>query len=105
MISRTTLGILALQFLASVANAQSFECRYASTDVELVICGNKSLSLLDSQLATAFYHLRDRLFGAQRAALDQSQQRWILRRGRCHYNAACIARVYEVRIDELAAWN
>ncbi|MFI5012401.1 MAG: lysozyme inhibitor LprI family protein [Hyphomicrobiales bacterium] len=90
---------------AGGAQAQSFACRYASTDDELAICASEALSRLDQRMSDLYSDLRRTLVGEARAELDLSQQAWLQRRARCHDNAACIASVYRARIERLENWN
>lgn len=94
--------VVPLLFVASTsaatpAFAASFDCRKASTEVELAICGDPHLSRLDSELGTVY---------KARLAIDpdlrRSQIDWIRERNRrCGPDAACLARMVRERIDEL----
>jgi uncharacterized protein len=90
---------------AGNAQAQSFACRYASTDDELAICASETLSRLDERMSGLYADLRRTLIGAALARLEDTQQAWLARRGRCQDNAACIASVYRARIEELESWD
>jgi uncharacterized protein len=90
---------------AGTAQAQSFACRYASSDDELAICASETLSRLDQRMSYLYTDLRRTLVGEARTDLEISQQEWLQRRGRCGDNVACIASVYRVRIERLENWN
>jgi uncharacterized protein len=90
-------------FALNSAQAQSFNCRYAKTADEVLICQDARLAALDEQLATDYARLRQQLFGAQRARLEQSQAIWLRQRRDCGRDARCIAQLYDERIRALTA--
>ena len=94
----------ALALLAGFAPARqalgaSFDCRRASTRVEVLICSDPVLSSLDDQLG-ARYKAAD----ASRAlpALRDEQRAWLAQRARCA-DAACLGDMYRRRIADLSA--
>jgi uncharacterized protein len=87
------------------AQAQSFPCRYAATDDELAICGDDTLSRLDERMAGLYADLHRTLAGYALIRLERSQHAWLARRSGCHGDIACIASVYQARIDELQNWD
>ena len=84
------------------AQAQSFNCRYASRADEVVICQNAGLSALDERLAGMYERTRSRLHGGARQGLIQDQTAWLRGRYRCGPNTACIEDAYRQRINQLA---
>ena len=88
--------------LASNAEAASFNCAKAATPDEKAICKSRSLSELDVRMAT-LYGVRMKLpmlMGARGAAQDE-QRTFLMNRGYCGADAACIGAAYQQRIDEL----
>jgi uncharacterized protein len=83
------------------AHAQSFNCRYAKSPDEVLICQDPRLSALDERMSSLFFRLRNRLYGRARAGLDADQAAWLRGRMACGRDAACIARAYQERISEL----
>jgi uncharacterized protein len=76
------------------ARAASFDCAKAATPSEIAICGNPSLSALDSQLGAAY---------AQRVAtapaLKQVERGWILvRNAGCDKDVACLTRLTRAQL-------
>jgi uncharacterized protein len=97
-----TLGLLLL--CSSAASAQSFNCRYAKTPDEVLICQDPRLSALDERLSSMFFRLRNTLPPRQRELLDAEQQSWLRERMSCGRDAACIAAVYQRRIRQLSVY-
>ncbi len=93
--------VLLMGLSLTAAQAQSFNCRYAKSADEVLICQDPKLSSLDERLASAYAHLRQRLFGAQRARLSVDQAAWLRGRRDCGRDAHCIAELYVARIKEL----
>lgn len=90
---------LALAQLATVgvANAASFDCNKASTEIECAICRDPALSQLDGEVESDY---RARL--AQNPGLRRAQIAWIRDRGkRCSPDVACMTRMVRERIGEL----
>ncbi len=95
------VSLLSLSLVQSV-HAQSFNCQYARTPDEIVICNDARLSRLDERLSSRFYSLRDSLSGPDRVRLDQRQSAWLDSRHRCRSDRSCIAAAYLSRISELS---
>lgn len=89
---------LALAFLlaaVSVAEAPSFECGKASTDIENAICRDPALSQLDGELGAAF---RSRL--EQDPCLHKEQIPWVRERNkRCGPDVAGPTREQKVALE------
>ena len=83
------------------AEAQSFNCRYASRADEVTICQNSGLAALDERMAGIFERTRSRLYGGARQALISDQTAWLRSRYRCGPDAGCIEDAYRQRINEL----
>jgi uncharacterized protein len=105
--ARHLVGTFAL--LASLsASPQSFDCQNASTAIELSICQDKDLGVLDLQLAGAL----GKLSSSQpdtRAALMADERRWLRERDRrCNKPKSgmkdCLVAEYSSRIADLARY-
>jgi uncharacterized protein YecT (DUF1311 family) len=99
--------------------APSFDCGEAASAVQDMVCGSKTLSALDTELAAAF---RRQLRDADLIGRDQllATQRHFLatRRGQCHIPPerrrdsrpdpaleTCLARLYRERIAAVSGWS
>ena|SRR6202035_4711184 len=87
--------------LATAVHAQSFNCRYAKTADEIMICQDAQLSALDEQMSSLYYNLRNSLGGYRRATLEESQSRWLRGRISCGRDRDCIYSSYARRISFL----
>ena len=87
---------------AGPAAAASFACGKAKTADEKAICASPTLSELDEQMATLFTVRMEipMLMGARGAAQDE-QHTWLVQRGACGNNSACLTRIYQQRIGSL----
>lgn len=92
---------LLLAVLANTAHSASFDCAKATSAVETMICQNTELSILDSQLLTAY----------KKALADSSttndikgeQKDWLYSvRNHCA-DIACLTTAYQSRLKQLAA--
>jgi uncharacterized protein len=86
------------------ADAQSFNCRYAKTADEILICQDSRLAQLDEQLATIYSRLRNSVSPRERALLEGGEKRWLDARTACGRDAACISALYQQRIRQLLAY-
>lgn len=78
----------------------SFNCRYARSRVERLVCGSNDLAARDRAMANVFYRANDRADGPTRRALSASRLRFLAYRDRCG-SEACVASAYEDRIAEI----
>lgn len=78
--------------------ASSFDCSKAGDEVEMKICGDKTLSLLDDELSEAYRIARESSNYSKN--LKTEQLKWLKRRGGCD-NERCLIDMYQKRIDEL----
>lgn len=81
--------------------AAGVSCASASSAVEVLICRNHDLRVLDTEMGTAYEDLRRVLDDAGREALLQSQRAWLRKRERCESFKDCIERETRQRRDEL----
>jgi uncharacterized protein len=108
-ISLKNLSLIATYFiivsgllvLKDTANAQSFNCRYAKTSDEVLICQEPELSKLDEQMADKYFSLRNILDRSDQALLARQQANWIRGRMSCGRDSDCIASSYRRRIRAL----
>jgi uncharacterized protein len=91
---------LLLSFIATAANAASFDCRLAQGKVETMICADSGISKLDEQLDAAYTQVR-KTSGDERAE-KAMQLAWLKGRNTCT-DLACIQRAYASRVAELRA--
>jgi uncharacterized protein len=103
---RFAAAIIALVALCSprTADAQSYNCRYARTADEILICQDGRLSQLDERMAAMYAQVRNRMDGYERQQLEAQQRFWLQGRQRCGRDYACIESYYLVRISELASY-
>lgn len=78
----------------------SFNCRYARSRSEQMVCTDGSLAALDRRMASRFYSALAQADPQTRAALRRSRDRFLTFRERCG-DAACIAQAYRDRMDEI----
>src|SRR5215467_6853943 len=83
------------------AQAQSFNCRTAERPDEILICQSPRLRELDEIMASLYFSLRNRLYGAARAELEASQSAWLRSRIACGRDYGCIESHYRRRIRQL----
>jgi uncharacterized protein len=103
------LIVTALALTAGTALAQpapdkdgpSFNCNYAKTPDEILICQHPGLAEKDVQLANFFYQLRNQMPDRMRRRFDADQAVWLRRRRECGRDPACIEKAYDARMREL----
>ena len=100
MFARCLLTLAAV-LVSFAAEAQSFNCRYARTADEVLICQDPHLGALDERMAGLFYRLRSRLYDFERSRLDQVQASWLRYRMSCGRDPGCIEYAYRRRISQL----
>ena len=81
--------------------AQSFNCRYARHPDERVICHDPLLGRLDEELASMYRSLLLRLPKEEGEQLYKEEDAFVILRGRCGAQRACIEESYRRRIREL----
>lgn len=89
-------------FVITPAQSASFNCSKATTNDELAICANPTLSSLDSQMAGLWYGYRAMplLMGASGIRHDEAEA-FLKSRGDCGSNSGCLAKLYHARIATL----
>ena len=80
----------------------SFDCRYARSRAELMVCADPGLAEADRRLDAAYRHALD--VGVPAWRLERQQRRWLRAREGAAFEAPEeVAGVYEARIAELQA--
>ena len=78
----------------------SFNCRYAKTGTERLICGSPRLAAHDRQMASLYYDLMAGADPATRGHLRRSRDAFLGRREQCR-TESCVASAYASRMAEL----
>jgi uncharacterized protein YecT (DUF1311 family) len=78
----------------------SFNCRYARTATEKMVCGSPSLAARDRQMASVYYAVMAKADADTRNHLRRSRDSFLARRERCG-SAACVTAAYTARIAEI----
>ncbi len=91
--------IFILLFLHITAQAASFDCTKAKSEVEKLICSDDELSKLDECLNEAYLKALNRTDIKEQAI--ESQREWLKYGRDVFQNAACLKGAYETRIKEL----
>lgn len=88
---------------APVASARpSFNCRYARTRGERLICASPQLAAADRAMSSLYFSAIAEADPATKRRIRASRDPFLRARDRCP-NAACVADIYDQRIDEIAA--
>ncbi len=97
--------VIVLASLSGVqAQGPSFNCRYASTYVEIAICDSRELSRLDRVLNLEYRRAMNRIGFREGAYLADDQSGWIGMRDNCG-SYGCIADAYRRRIAFLRGYG
>jgi uncharacterized protein len=97
---------LALLLPVTAAQAASFNCEKARTEVEMIVCRNNEISKLDDLLSKLYNRTYDNFINSNyspilTADLVKSQKTWLKSvRDTCK-DAACVKHAYESRINEI----
>lgn len=78
----------------------SFNCRYARSRSEIMVCESSRLAAKDRAMASVFYSALNDADPRQRRELRRTRDRFLAYRDRCA-NEACIAEAYDGRIEEI----
>ena len=84
----------------------SFSCQMASTPTEYAICTSATLSALDRDLAAVYKVAKGNLENVSdnSTTLRDEQRKWNKKRSSmCADDVECLSRMYQERIDDLAA--
>jgi uncharacterized protein len=83
----------------AIAQAASFDCAKASTQVEKLICADEKLSGLDDQLTAAYKTASET--ATDKTALKTQQRDWLKKKRNSCKDAECLTKAYQDRIAEL----
>jgi hypothetical protein len=78
----------------------SFNCRFARTRTERMVCADEELAARDREMASQYYSAIAAADPETRAVLRGTRDRFLARRERCA-GPGCVARSYEDRMDEI----
>ena len=78
----------------------SFNCRYARTRTEQMVCGDERLAVRDREMASLYYSAIADADRETRSILRETRDQFLARRERCG-RPGCVARAYEDRVDEI----
>ena len=99
-LSLTALAVVTgLACVTSTASAASFNCKKARTATEKAICGSRSLSGTDSEMARLYKQVLG--YAASPARVRRDQKAWLKQRNSCGASIPCIGQAYHERISEL----
>ncbi|NIF77128.1 hypothetical protein F3J20_06905 [Paraburkholderia sp. Cy-641] len=76
----------------------SFDCRRATHDDEIAICGDAGLAAMDRQLSRLYAAAMKTISDPQ--ALKQSESDWVLARRMCDKDVDCLRHLYGERIGQ-----
>ncbi|MDR1314634.1 MAG: lysozyme inhibitor LprI family protein [Deltaproteobacteria bacterium] len=97
-------AFIVFAFPNSLSAQPSFDCRKASSSVEITICNSRTLANLDSQMAALYEAARNASYIDSKELLA-SQRRWWRQRdsqcGRSRRAVECLEDMYNDRIGEL----
>jgi uncharacterized protein YecT (DUF1311 family) len=82
------------------AASPSFNCRYARTSTERMVCSSSALAAKDRQMASTYYAAMANADPATRAHLRRSRDAFLAKRERCG-SEACVTAAYNARIAEI----
>jgi uncharacterized protein len=95
------ISFFSIFILSSSSFGQSFNCRYARTPDEVMICQDSDLANLDEEMANIYFPLRKRLGGRDLRRLENARNYWLSERVSCGRDAACIEKTYKAWIADL----
>lgn len=78
----------------------SFNCAYARTRSEKMVCASPVLAAQDRRMSSLFYSALADADGEQRRVLRRSRDRFLAFRERCD-TQACVSQAYDDRMDEI----
>lgn len=82
------------------AGSPSFNCSYARTRSERLVCSNGTLAARDRQMAALYYSVMANADVGTRAHLRRSRDAFLSRRERCG-SEDCVMSIYDARIQEI----
>ena len=85
---------------ARTAASPSFNCNYARTRSERMVCGSNALAAKDRQMAALYYSVMANADVGTRAHMRRSRDAFLARRERCG-SEDCVIGIYDARIREI----
>ena len=85
---------------ARTAASPSFNCNYARTRSERMVCASGALAAKDRQMAALYYSVMAEGDVGTRAHLRRSRDAFLARRDRCG-SEECVMAIYDARIQEI----
>ena len=82
------------------AASPSFNCRYAKSRSEKLVCSSPALAAKDRQMASIYYAAMANSDAATRRHLRRSRDSFLVRRERCA-TEECVTAIYNARIAEI----
>ena len=82
------------------AGSPSFNCNYARTRSERMVCASAPLAARDRQMAALYYSVMANADLGTRAHLRRSRDAFLVRRERCG-SEDCVLSIYDARIQEI----
>jgi hypothetical protein len=86
---------------AAGAPRPAFNCRYAHTRTERLVCNSPSLAANDRAMASVYYGAVASADPATKDRIRASRNGFLRRRERCGDDEGCVARTYRERIAEI----
>ena len=86
---------------ATASARPSYNCRYARTTSEKLVCGTPALASKDSAMSSVYYSSIAGGDPATKRRIRASRDAFLARRERCAGRPNCIARVYDERVAEI----
>lgn len=90
------IGMAGVATLSSSLQAASFDCAKASTNIEKMICADKSLSSMDEQLSAIYQKGLES--AGDKDSFKKEQRAWLKIRNACA-DALCVMQSYHARIN------
>jgi len=102
-----SLFILLFSFIHTELFAASFNCSKAKQDIELSICSNEELNIIDTELGEVYWAVMKSLTNKQKIKLKKLQREWIRKRDElcAAYEINCLLKAYKNRILELKRYS
>ena len=97
---RATAGRDEAPARARASSNPSFNCRYAKTRGEEMVCGSGRLAAKDRAMSSLFYSALNDADPRQRRELRRTRDRFLVYRDRCA-DEACVADAYDGRMEEI----
>lgn len=100
MPTKLFLGLMiGIMTVTHIAQAASFDCHKAQTPTEKMICADKALSELDSQMAMAYQ--KALAYAGHPAKIKQEQITWLTHTRAACQSVDCLKKTYQQRISAL----